>query len=141
MQSTSEASLAGAVVLDVAADLARPLRRVQARNEVKRHVDPGRDSRRGDDLAGIDKAIVGADIHPLAECREQIERVPMRRRRQAIEKAGDGVGERAGADAGHQSPRLAQATHPSADLLIAELRTSAATAGIDEDVDHVELGG
>ena len=46
---------------------------VQARNEVEGHVDPGRDPRRSDDLAAVDKPVVGSQLDGRLELGEPVE--------------------------------------------------------------------
>ena len=59
------------VVLDVTPHLSRPLDGVEPRDEVQRHVDPGRDARRGHDLAAVDEPVVGAHLDRRVELRER----------------------------------------------------------------------
>jgi hypothetical protein len=49
-------------VLDVPPDLGGPLFRMQAGDQVQRHVDTRRDTGGGDDLACVGEARLGADV-------------------------------------------------------------------------------
>ena len=62
------------VVLDVAPHLAGALRRVQTRDEVERHVDPGRDAGGRDHVAVVHEAVVRPHLDLAAQRRQQLER-------------------------------------------------------------------
>src|SRR5579884_671727 len=127
------------VVLDVTTHLAGFLRGAEPTDQVERHVDTGRNARGGDHLAAVDEAFIGARDDVAAERQEFVERAPIGRRRPTVEEAGIGVDKRARADAGHEGPAVLQLAQPRACLLIPELRSRAAAAGVNEYVDVAEL--
>ena len=71
--------------------------------------------------------------------RERLERAPVRRRRAALEQPGGGEDERAGADARHQRPVLAEPADAVEHALVLCLRPGV-PAGEDEDVDLADVG-
>src|SRR6266511_363942 len=124
------------IVLDVAPDLARLLRRAEAADEMERHVNTGGDAGCGDHTAYVDEARVRTRHDSLSERQELVERAPVGRRRLPVEQSGVGVDEGARADARHQRPALFQSLEALADVLVAELRPRTTPAGVDK---HVEL--
>ena len=75
------------VVLDSELNGLRQLRPGLAADKVQRHVDPGRDAGRGDELAVLDEATadgVGAQLPQL------LEEEPVRRRPPTVQQAGGG---------------------------------------------------
>ena len=99
-----------------------PVRRVQARDQVQRHVDPGRDAGGGDHVAVVDEAVVRPHLDLAAERRQQLERPPVRRRRLAVEQPGRREHERAGADAGDDRAAAGEAADPVEHRLVGQLR-------------------
>src|SRR5579862_8182429 len=106
---------------------------------MERHVDSRRYSRRCDDFAGVDEAVVRTRLDVTAERNERIERAPVGRRREPVEEAGVREDERAGTDARHQRATRPQRPDPLAHALVPDLRARAAPARIDEHVDRAEV--
>jgi hypothetical protein len=61
--------------------------RMEPRDEMERHVDPGRHACGGDDVSVVDEAILRPDHDSGSQPRERVERAPVRRRRAAVEQA------------------------------------------------------
>ena len=101
---------------------------------MERHVDPGRDTRRRDDLAAVDEPVVGTHLDGRLELGEAVEPAPPRCCRAVAEEPGGGKGERAGADARHERTPVGIRTKPLQEHLVLELRVD---AGAARDEQHV----
>jgi len=78
--------------LDLPSDLARPLGRVQAGNEVQSHVDAGRHASCCHHAALIDESVFSSDLDAAAQFTQVVERAPMCGRRHPVEQTSVGEG-------------------------------------------------
>ncbi len=121
-------------ILHVPRRLGRRLRPEQPGDDVERHVDPGRDAGRGDDAAVVDEADALADGCPRHGFAEEVERAVVRRDRQAVEQAGGGEDQRAGADRQHQLGLGGAAANPIHDCAVVHFLARALAAGDEQDL-------
>ena len=105
-------------------------------NQRKRHVDAGADAGRGPHIAVAHEDRIGLDGDRRKAAREQIAPAPVRRDPAAIEQAGRGEHEGAGADGDDAAGAACQAVHGVAQRGLVVAGAGALAAGDDHRVER-----